>query len=77
MEAPRRWCHTGARDGDHGAIPVRTMEIMVHDVKDHIASHKYNVHSLCFLIYACILDIRDFSINKMIPLLVPTNMFPL
>ena len=22
-----------------GAIPVRTMEIMAHDVKDHIASH--------------------------------------
>ena len=53
------------------------MEIKAHDVKDHIASHKYNVHSLCFLIHAYILDIRDGSINKMIPLIIPTNVFPL
>ena len=30
-----------------------------------------------FLIHAYILDIRDGSINKMIPQLIPTNVFPL
>ena len=51
------------RQGD-GAIPVCTMEIMAHDVKDHIASHKI----IMFIHYAYILDIRDGSIYKMIPL---------
>jgi hypothetical protein len=32
-----------------GAIPAHTMEIMVHEVKDHIASHK----TLCFS-YSCL-----------------------
>ena len=67
MEAPRRLRHTGAHDGDHGARregPYRvTQNIMF-------------IHYV-FLIHAYILDIRDGSINKMIPQLIPTNVSPL
>ena len=65
MEVSRSWRHTGV-----------LMEIKAHDSKDHIASHKYNVYSVCIL-FILVLHIRVGSIYKMIPLIIPTNVFPL